>query len=326
MGDDIRPRSPAFFQAHLEAHARYVEPYIAALGKVIWPDRQEEQINFVMSHIQGPGVQQFGYYCLKPYSWLDWSLFWTANISVKRSIVSDWLVEGFDSRFRLAAWEDIEFAYRAWKADDRFRILYVPRSVGAHHHHYNLKGFLERQVVVGLSHKTFVELHPEIADRFAPDVAEELAGANGEGNDLSLLPDYAAVIEGIKSFGYIHDAFENLGSKNWHPNYLKALFQLAFEQGIVIACDDPQADLACAYRGIIQRFVDTMSESMETEILGQYIHAFNPMSIRSLTRQRPPAPPPPRRSLLHRVVRRIARQVPFARPMYRLLKRTLASH
>src|SRR5204862_7216352 len=108
-------------------HARYPEAEVAVMGKVVWPDGPSEPINLVMSHIQGPGAQQFGFYYLKPSSWLEWSLFWTANISVKRGLVANWLADGYDARFRFAAWEDIEFAYRAWKANNQFRILYAPR-------------------------------------------------------------------------------------------------------------------------------------------------------------------------------------------------------
>jgi hypothetical protein len=198
----------------------------------------------------------------------------------------------------------------------RFEILYVPRSVGAHYHRYSLKDFLNRQVSVGLAAKTLLQLHPELESEVLgnPSVLRELRRPAASLADESLLPDYAAVIEGIKSFGIILDSTQNLGSQNWHGTYLTALFRLAMDQGVVASCDDAAANIVAAYQAIIQRFLDNVSEALEAEVLGRFTREVGPVWIGS----RAWAP-----RLAH-YLRRALKRVPVARSLYHAWSRVLA--
>src|SRR5690606_38036181 len=144
------PVDDAFFRVHAELHARHPELEFAVLGKVVWPDRRELDVNPVMAHVQGPGGEQFGYADLKPYTFLDWRFFYTANVSVKRGLVDDWPGEGFSSAFPLAAYEDAEFAYRMMQRDPPLRLFYTPASLGTHHHPFSADAFMARQVAAGM--------------------------------------------------------------------------------------------------------------------------------------------------------------------------------
>ena len=68
--------------------------------------------------------------------------------------------EPFDERFPYAAWEDIEFAYRATALGMKLR--YVPRARCLHHHRIRIGSFCARQETSGRSAAIFASLHPEL--------------------------------------------------------------------------------------------------------------------------------------------------------------------
>ena len=181
IGDDIEPNNEAFFQIHAELHETRPESNFAVLGKVAWPNRLDLPVNFVMAHIQGKGAEQFGYAHLMPCTFVDWAHFYTSNVSVKRSIVSDWIQDGFSDEFSLAAYEDTEFAYRMTRVWGEFRIYYDPSSLGRHCHHYSAEGFINRQVSAGMMAHVFYRLHPEVSSRIGIDRLMQEMGRPGRG-------------------------------------------------------------------------------------------------------------------------------------------------
>ncbi|MGH7887359.1 MAG: glycosyltransferase family 2 protein, partial [Candidatus Binatia bacterium] len=121
IADDIQPLNDDFFRVHSRLHGSYESDRFAVLGKCVWPFRPGFNVNFVMSHIQGHGGEQFGFADLAAYAWLDWRFFYTGNLSIKKAIVADWLIDGFSPAFSLAAFDDREFAYRRTKEPQGFR-------------------------------------------------------------------------------------------------------------------------------------------------------------------------------------------------------------
>ena len=115
VGDDTEPVDTNFLATHILFHAERPQANLAVLGKTRWSDHPDDPVSFVMERVQGEGQQQFGYRYMKPYHTYDWQLFYSSNVSVKRSLVSDWMADGFSSDFTLAAFEDPEFAYRMHK-------------------------------------------------------------------------------------------------------------------------------------------------------------------------------------------------------------------
>ncbi len=274
LGDDIQPRSSDFFQVHLDMHRRLGGTDVAVLGKVVWPDKAEADTNFVMAHIQGLGGEQFGYAHLKPYDWIDWRFFYTANISVKRQVVDSWAEDGFKDDFAAAGYEDIEFAYRMHLRPEGFRIYFAPLSIGNHYHQYNLEGFLNRQFTAGMLARTFIDLHPKVAPVIGVDILRsELAKPLGDGEDARIA-DYISVIEGIRSWARLLDASGNLGRDHWHGDMLKAVFLLSYAEGFIASASEPNANHGAAYRRALHEFHQNFQRAVYVEATGNAISNF----------------------------------------------------
>ena len=206
-----------------------------------------------------------------PYTWLDWRFFYTSNVSFKNTVIRDWSTDGFSTSFPIASFEDGEFAYRlSKKLKDGFRILYCPAAVVTHHHHYSLEQFINRQINCGLMARTFTRLHPETAGELGVAKIQTLlatptkAGAN-------LVDEYLSLIEGVKSWAKILDHHYNMGSQNWHTEFLRAVFELCYLQGCIMANDDPSANYAAAYRHLIELFQERMSTTFAYEAFGKLV-------------------------------------------------------
>ncbi len=268
LGDDIQPLSPDFFMAHLDLHRRMPGNEVAVLGKVIWPDRRDAEVNFVMAHIQGSGGEQFGYAHFEPYNWLDWRFFYTANISVKRRIVDDWRRDGFRGDFTAAGYEDVEFAYRMHKSPNGFRLYYAPLSLGSHYHAYDLSGFLSRQIAIGMMARVFIDLHPEVAPMLGVERVEKELKKPFVAAAEAQIPDLLAVIEGIKSWARLLEGQGNLGSQHWHDDMLKSVFALAYLQGYILSDGNPNANLAAAYQEALSEFYRLIQRTIYVEATG----------------------------------------------------------
>jgi GT2 family glycosyltransferase len=79
---------------------------------------------------------------------------------------------GFREDFPAAAWEDIEFAYRATR--DGLNIRYQPLARVVHHHRIHPRTFCRRQRTSGHSAAIFARLHPELANFLGVDRARAL--------------------------------------------------------------------------------------------------------------------------------------------------------
>ncbi len=274
LGDDIKPTSDDFFRTHLDLHRQMPGRDVAVLGKVAWPDRDEADTNFVMAHVQGLGGEQFAYAFLTPYEWLDWRFFYTANISVKRDLVDDWLEDGFRDVFRTYGYEDIELAYRLNQRPDGLRIFYAPLSFGLHFHQYSLDGFLGRQFSAGLMARTFVDMHPAAA------AAVGVAGLRAKlrepvtAADEAKVSDLISVIEGIRSWAKLLEASGNLGRDYWHGELLKAVFILSYSEGFIAAAREPDANLAAAYELALTEFYLNFQRTVFVEGVGDAMPNF----------------------------------------------------
>lgn len=280
MGDDIQPQDDFFFRAHAELHAQRPERDLAVLGKVIWPDRPDIDVNFVMTHVDGRGGEQFGYSDLMACTVLDWRFFYTANVSVKKSITDDWLQDGFSEAFTSAAWEDIEFAYRQSKRGTPLRIFYTPASLGSHHHHFSVQRFMDRQTGVGLMARVFIDLHPEVAGDLAVDgVMASLQEPGPPEQDL-LVADSLAVLEGVKAWARLIEARSNLGSQHWHADLLRAVFHLCYLEGFIASSSSPDVNLAAAYRYALEELTERLRRSVQVEFSGYALGAVQAMHQR----------------------------------------------
>ncbi len=142
-GDDIVP-DPEFLKVHVEAHRRFPQLETGMIGLNKWhPDLP---LTTFMDHITGKGGQQFNYRGLEDNGPAGFDRFYTSNCSLKRAFL---LEEAglFSTAYSLAAYEDVEFAYRLHLRG--FTLRYLAGAIGYHDHAMAPKSFLERQVRTG---------------------------------------------------------------------------------------------------------------------------------------------------------------------------------
>lgn len=142
-GDDIIP-DRGFLQEHLDAHRRFPALETAYLGLTLWhPDLPRTPF---MDHITGKGGQQFDYAGLKHDEPTSFDRMYTSNCSLKR----DFLIGEpgpFSTKYRFAAYEDVELAYRLWLRGMELR--FSKNAIGYHLHEMTPSSFIRRQNKVG---------------------------------------------------------------------------------------------------------------------------------------------------------------------------------
>jgi GT2 family glycosyltransferase len=156
LGDDTIPQ-PGWLREHLETHrmAGTIRPE-AALGYTAFPPGESGPF---LRWINEYGAQ-FGYALIDDPTDVPYNFFYTSNISLPRAFFD--ALGGFREDFPAAAWEDIEFAYRATKRG--MTIRYNPRARTVHHHRIRVASFCSRQRKSGRSAAIFSRLHPELGD------------------------------------------------------------------------------------------------------------------------------------------------------------------
>ena len=266
LGDDIQPLDDDFFRTHSRIHATYPSDRYAVLGKAIWPMNQTFGVNSVMQHIQGYGGEQFGYADLIPYSWVDYRFFYTINVSVRKTVVRNWREEGFLPEFTLAAFEDIEFAYRLSKQVGGFNIFYDPNSVGQHVHPYTAVDFMSRQHAAGMMARVLFDFHPELVDLLELRDFTNILASNQTEADSGSSADYLAMVEGIKAWVRTLERRHVLGRSPWHDDILTAIFELSFLQGLVIASASARSNLPGAYEEILRKFFRRVNRGLSSEL------------------------------------------------------------
>jgi GT2 family glycosyltransferase len=157
LGDDTVP-APDLLARHVDrALAEPRSETIAVLGYTTWHERI--RVTPFLRHINENGLQ-FGYSIIPDPEDVPFNFFYTSNVSLGRSLFE--ALGGFDTDFPRAAWEDIEFAYRAKRAG--LRMVYEPRARAFHDHPTSVASFLRRQQWSGEAAELFARKHPDLAD------------------------------------------------------------------------------------------------------------------------------------------------------------------
>jgi hypothetical protein len=250
LGDDIVPANDDFFRAHARRHAQHPEADFAVLGKLDWPDGADFPVNFTMRQIHDDG-SQFAYSRLIPGSYVGWQFFYSSNLSIKKSLVADWLTGGFDPGFPGAAFEDMELAYRLFRSQPGLRLYYNPVSLGMHYHAYTVDSFIERQYRGGRSLRHLIDLHPELADEYDVGRIDRALRQPAKSSDGERTGRAAASIDALKQEACTLESRRLLGTAEWHGEFLSALFTLCLEDGYASCC--PAGNLAAARNLILDR-------------------------------------------------------------------------
>jgi GT2 family glycosyltransferase len=156
LGDDTEPQ-PGWLAFHLEEHRLFGNSGpLAVLGYTSFPpDIDSPFLRFINEY-----GAQFGYLLIEDPHAVPFNFFYTSNISLPRSELVK--LGGFREDFPAAAWEDIEFAYRA--VGDGLRIHYQPQARTVHRHCIRPRTFCSRQRTSGRSAAIFAALHPELEE------------------------------------------------------------------------------------------------------------------------------------------------------------------
>lgn len=190
LGDDTEPQ-PGWLGAHLEEHRLFGEPGpLAVLGYTSFsPDIESPFLRFINEY-----GAQFGYLLIEDPRAVPFNFFYTSNISLPRSELVR--LGGFREDFPAAAWEDIEFAYRA--VGDGLKIHYQPQARTLHRHCIRPRTFCRRQRTSGRSAAIFAKLHPEL-DNFLGLHRSRRVTALGRlrRSALWLLVEFGERVEGI---------------------------------------------------------------------------------------------------------------------------------
>ena len=156
LGDDTEPQQ-SWLVTHLEEHRLFGDRGpLAVLGYTSFaPDSDSPFLRFINEY-----GAQFGYLLIEDPRSVPFNFFYTSNISLSRAELVK--LDGFREDFPAAAWEDIEFAYRAVRGG--LKIRYQPRARTIHRHCIRPRTFCRRQRTSGLSAAIFADLHPELAE------------------------------------------------------------------------------------------------------------------------------------------------------------------
>jgi len=158
LGDDIVPE-PGFLAAHDAAHREAGEGRRAVLGRTEW-DPSRIRVTPMLRHLDRHGLQ-FGFGLIRDPEGVPVWFFYASNVSLPRETFLE--LGGFDEGFGGAAWEDVEFAFRAARAPCPLRLVYRPAARARHDHPTTLESFRARQRASGRAAALFAEKHPELA-------------------------------------------------------------------------------------------------------------------------------------------------------------------
>ncbi len=178
LGDDTQP-DPGWLHAHLEEH-RLHGPGGAPLAVVGYTGFPAADDGPFLRFINEQGAQ-FGYQLIEDPLRVPFNFFYTSNVSLPLSFFLD--LGGFREDFSAAAWEDIEFAYRACARG--LEIHYRPTARTTHHHRVRPGTFCLRQRTAGRAAAVFARLHPELEDFLG--VSRARAGRSAGGFRRALL-------------------------------------------------------------------------------------------------------------------------------------------
>jgi GT2 family glycosyltransferase len=155
--DDDVFAEPQFVAEHLEWHRRRPGEEVGVLGRLRWADELEvtpfmrwveRGIHFDFAAIDGIEA--------------GWGRFYTANASVKRSLVER--VGGFEEEDLPFLYEDLDLAIRMH--EHGFRLLYNRDAVAEHLHRMDLETWKVRVQKIAVSERAFVRRHPEVPPYF----------------------------------------------------------------------------------------------------------------------------------------------------------------
>jgi len=198
LGDDTVP-GPGWLAVHLETHRVLgAEGQLAVLGYTTFPPELDDPFTRWINEYGA----QFGYLLIEDAGQVPFNFFYTSNVSLPRELFLE--LGGFREDFPAAAWEDIEFAYRAF--GEGVRMVYRPLALTVHNHAVDVASFQRRQRVAGRSAAIFADLHPELGPFLGLDGEGEPPPPGGRATLAGLLVALSTRLPGMTPGRWIQEA------------------------------------------------------------------------------------------------------------------------
>lgn len=176
--DDDVFAEPQWVAEHLEWHRRWPGEDVGVLGRLRWAD--ELTVTPFMRWVEG-GIH-FDFAQIEGIE-AGWGRFYTANASVKRSLVQR--VEGFEEEDLPFLYEDLDLAVRMH--EHGFRLLYNREAAAEHLHRMSLETWKTRVQRIAVSERAFVRRHPEVPPYFHDLFASALKAPQAKGRAARLV-------------------------------------------------------------------------------------------------------------------------------------------
>lgn len=177
LGDDILA-SPRLLEEHLEWHDRRGGPDVGVLGHVRWAS--ELKTTAFMCWLESG--YQFNYGTIRGEQ-ASWAHFYTANISLPRSLLED--VKGFDEQRFPFLYEDLDLGHRLDRRG--FTLLYNRHATAEHLHPTTIDEWRKRMAATAIAEREWVSHHPEMPAYFHDRFAEAMRAPQSSGRAARLL-------------------------------------------------------------------------------------------------------------------------------------------
>jgi GT2 family glycosyltransferase len=177
LDDDVLPER-RLVEEHISWHTRHPDDDVGVLGHVRWA--RELHVTPFMRWLEN-GIQ-FNYPSISGIE-ATWGHFYTANVSVKRSLLER--VGGFDEESLPFGYEDLDLAYRMNELG--LRLLYNRRASAEHLHPMTVEFWQRRVRRIAAAEYQFVRMHPDVPPYFLElfRSAAALPPARGRGARLA---------------------------------------------------------------------------------------------------------------------------------------------
>jgi hypothetical protein len=220
LSENLRPQDDSFFQYHAALHSARSERNICVLGQVVHADRPWTDLALSIG----------GYFLdsaiARPRAFLDWRYFTWSNISLKKTLVRDWLEEGV-RRGQPGEVGAIEFADRLSRRLSRpLQLFHEPAAIARRATATSLACLMEHRIADGARMRAMLENNAGSSDLFG---FNSCLRSHGE-----LRPQGAAcseIIEGIKAWARLAEHQAAKQGSTVDVAFAAAILELCFLEG-----------------------------------------------------------------------------------------------
>lgn len=242
-----QPESEDLLRVHASLHAVFPGKDFAVVGKVTDNDGHGADRSWPPAESAGPSI-------------VDYRFFNAANLSMKKTAVTDWVNNGFRSELAEAL-DGVELAYRLTSAQG-LRLLYDPRATTVRPRPLELQDWMNHHRTIGRMQKLLLDIHPEAAAGLGiatPDgqaLGEEAAG-------IEATTDYEAVIEGLREWLWM---LHSDSAPDQRGPLTTLLLEICRMQGFLSSLP-PSCGSAAARRKLVDHFVERFRQILHIQLV-----------------------------------------------------------